>query len=153
MNPPLRGQADRAALVEGLLDGTIDAIATDHAPHAPEEKRVEFDCAPFGVVGLETVLGVALTRLVRPGTLPLMEALRRLSATPAAILGRAGGRLELGAPADLVLIDLERRWALYPATFASKPRHTPLFRWGLYGEAMRHTVARVNNNSELPVEV
>src|SRR5437879_5950098 len=73
MNPPLRGQADRAALVEGFLDGTIDAIATDHAPHAPEEKRVEFDCAPFGVVGLETVLGVILTRLVRPGTLPLLE--------------------------------------------------------------------------------
>src|SRR2546428_6244771 len=126
MNPPLRGQADRAALVEGLLDGTIDAIATDHAPHAPEEKRVEFDCAPFGVVGLETALGVVLTRLVQPGTLPLKEALRRLSTTPAAILGRAGGRLELGAPADLVLIDLERRWTVDSATVTSKSRHPPV---------------------------
>src|SRR5207249_2838456 len=95
MNPPLRGQADRAALVEGLLDGTIDAIATDHAPHTPEEKRVEFDSAPFGVVGLETALSVLLTRLVRPGLLSLVEVLRRLSTTPAAILGLAGGRLEL----------------------------------------------------------
>src|SRR5207247_7984435 len=98
MNPPLRGEADRAALVEGLLDGTIDAIATDHAPHTPEEKRVEFDSAPFGVVGLETALSVLLTRLVRPGLLSLMEVLRRLSTTPAAILGLAGGMLELDAP-------------------------------------------------------
>ena len=152
MNPPLRGQADRAALVEGLLDGTIDAIATDHAPHAPEEKRVEFDCAPFGVVGLETALGVVLTRLVRPGTLPLMEALRRLSATPAAILGRAGGRLELGAPADLVLIDLERRWTVDPATFASKSRNTPFAGWELQGKAVMTIVGGEIKYSELPVE-
>src|SRR3989441_2207161 len=153
MNPPLRGQADRAALIEGLLDGTIDAIATDHAPHAPEEKRVEFDCAPFGVVGLETALGVVLTRLVQPGTLPLMEALRRLSTTPAAILGRAGGRLELGAPADLVLIDLERRWAVDPATFASKSRNTPFGGWELQGKAVVTIVGGEIKYSDLPVEV
>src|SRR3989441_4417577 len=150
MNPPLRGQADRAALVEGFLDGTIDAIATDHAPHAPEEKRVEFDCAPFGVVGLETALGVVLTRLVRSGTLPLMEALRRLSATPAAILGRAGGRLELGAPADLVLIDLERPWTVDPGTFVSKSRNTPFAGWELQGEAVMTIVGGEIKYSELP---
>src|SRR3989441_3537777 len=153
MNPPLRGQADRAALIEGLLDGTIDAIATDHAPHAPEEKRVEVDCAPFGVVGLETALGAVLTRLVRPGTLPLMEALRRLSATPTAILGRAGGRLELGAPADLVLIDLERRWTVDPATFASKSRNTPFAGWDLQGKAVMTIVGGEIKYSELPIEV
>src|SRR2546427_285753 len=152
-NPPLRGQADRAALVEGVLVGTIDAIATDHAPHAPEEKRVEFDCAPFGVVGLETVLGVILTRLVQPGTLPLLEALRRLSASPAAILGRAGGRLELGAPADLVLIDLERRWTVDPATFVSKSRNTPFAGWELQGKAVMTIVGGEIKYSDLPVEV
>jgi len=152
MNPPLRGQADRAALVEGLLDGTIDAIATDHAPHTPEEKRVEFDSAPFGVVGLETALSVLLTRLVRPGLLSLMEVLRRLSTTPAAILGLAGGRLELDAPADLVLIDLDRRWTVDPAVFASKSRNTPFAGWELQGKAVMTIVGGEIKYSELPVE-
>ncbi|HTE04030.1 MAG TPA: dihydroorotase [bacterium] len=152
MNPPLRGQADRAALVEGLLDGTIDAIATDHAPHTPEEKRVEFDSAPFGVVGLETALSVLLTRLVRPGLLSLMEVLRRLSTTPAAILGLAGGRLELDAPADLVLIDLDRRWTVDPAVFASKSRNTPFAGWELQGKAVMTIVGGEIKYSELVVE-
>jgi len=152
MNPPLRGQADRAALVEGLLDGTIDAIATDHAPHTPEEKRVEFDSAPFGVVGLETALSVLLTRLVRPGLLSLMEVLRRLSTTPAAILGLAGGRLELDAPGDLVLIDLDRRWTVDPAMFASKSRNTPFAGWELQGKAVMTIVGGEIKYSELPVE-
>ena len=152
MNPPLRGQADRAVLVEGLLDGTIDAIATDHAPHTPEEKRVEFDSAPFGVVGLETALSVLLTRLVRPGLLSLGEVLRRLSTTPAAILGLAGGRLEIDAPADLVLIDLDRRWTVDPAVFASKSRNTPFAGWELQGKAVMTIVGGEIKYSELPVE-
>lgn len=153
MNPPLRGQADRAALVEGLLDGTIDAIATDHAPHTPEEKRVEFDSAPFGVVGLETALSVLLTRLVRPGLLSLMEVLRRLSTTPAAILGLAGGRLELDAPGDLVLIDLDRRWTVDPAMFASKSRNTPFAGWELQGKAVMTIVGGEVKYSDVSVEV
>src|SRR3989475_1793496 len=152
MDPPLRGQADRAALVEGLLDGTIDAIATDHAPHTPEEKRVEFDSAPFGVVGLETALSVLLTRLVRPGLLSLGEVLRRLSTTPAAILGLAGGRLEIDAPADLVLIDLDRRWTVDPAVFASKSRNTPFAGWELQGKAVMTIVGGEIKYSRLPVE-
>ena len=153
MNPPLRGQADRAALVEGLLDGTIDAIATDHAPHTPEEKRVEFDSAPFGVVGLETALSVLLTRLVRPGLFSLMEVLRRLSTTPAAILGLAGGRLELDAPGDLVLIDPDRRWTVDPAMFASKSRNTPFAGWELQGKAVMTIVGGEVKYSDVSVEV
>src|SRR5207247_10397829 len=113
------------ALVEGLVGAPIDAISTDHAPHTPEEKRVEFDSAPFGVVGLETALSVLLTRLVRPGLFSLMEVLRRLSTTPAAILGLAGGRLELDAPAGLGLSDLDRRWTVDPAASPPKSRNTP----------------------------
>lgn len=141
MNPPLRAAADRSALLEGLADGTIDVIATDHAPHAPEDKLVEFDQAPFGVVGLETALALVLTHLVRPGVLPLAEALRRMSTLPADILGLPGGRLEPGAPADVVLIDPDRAWTVDPASFASKSRNTPFAGWPLVGKPVLTIVA------------
>ncbi len=141
MKPPLRTEADRAALVEGLRDGTIDAIATDHAPHAREETMMEFDRVPFGVVGLETALGLVLTHLVRPGVLSLLAALRCLSSRPADILALPGGRIEVGAPADIVLIDLTRPWVVDPAAFASKSRNTPFGGWELVGKPVLTLVA------------
>ncbi len=149
MHPPLRADADRAALLEGLLDGTIDAVATDHAPHTPEDKLVEFDRAPAGVIGLETALGLMLTHLVRPGTLSLGAVLRRMSTSPAAILGIPGGRLQVGARADLILIDLDRRWTVDPSTFASKSRNTPFAGWDLQGKAVMTIVGGEVKHDEL----
>jgi len=152
MNPPLRGAEDLSALQEGLRDGTIDAIASDHAPHAVEEKLVEFERAPFGVIGLETTLGIVLTNLVGPGVLSLTDALRAMSTTPAAILGVPAGRLAVGEPADLVLIDLHRRWTVDPQTFASKSRNTPFAGWPLQGKAVLTLVGGEIKHSELAVE-
>jgi dihydroorotase len=149
MNPPLRTEADRSALLQGLRDGTIDAIATDHAPHAPEETMVEFDRVPFGVVGLETALGLVLTHLVRPGVLTLAAALQCLSARPAGILGLPGGRVEVGAPADLVLVDLNREWVVDPAAFASKSRNTPFGGWKLVGKPVMTLVAGEIKHNDL----
>ncbi len=153
MNPPLRGAEDVAALLDGLLDGTIDAIATDHAPHAVEEKQVEFERAPFGVIGLETALGVVLTALVAPGVLSLTQALRAMSTTPASILGVPGGRLAVGEPADLILIDLDRRWTVDAQTFASKSRNTPFGGWSMQGKAVLTLVGGEIKHSELALEV
>ncbi len=152
MNPPLRSAEDVAQLRAGLADGTIDAIATDHAPHAVEDKLVEFDAAPFGVVGLETALAVVLTTLVRPGVLSLSAALRAMSTSPAAILGLPGGRLAVGEPADLVLIDVDRSWTVDASRFASKSRNTPFQGWTVQGKAMVTIVAGEIKHSEVPVE-
>ena len=124
MAPPLRGQADVDACRAGLVDGTIDAIATDHAPHAVHEKDVEFTAAPPGVIGLETAVPVTLD-LVRARELSPLEWVRRLSTNPARILGRPGGSLAVGAPADLVSIDPDRRWVYDPAKGYSKSRNSP----------------------------
>src|SRR5207248_945198 len=104
MNPPLRGKRDAEAVLEELIDGTIDCIATDHAPHASGEKEGEFDRAAFGIVGLETAVGLLMDRLVRPGTLPLPTLVARLSRDPVRLLGLPGGSLAPGAPADLTLL-------------------------------------------------
>jgi dihydroorotase len=105
MNPPLREERDRVALLAALRDGTIEAIATDHAPHARHEKDVPFEAAPFGVTGLETAFAVLYTELVEPGLLPLATLLERLSGGPARIFGLDRPRLAVGAPANLVLLD------------------------------------------------
>lgn len=136
MNPPLRSAADVDALREALADGTIDAIATDHAPHTVEEKMVEFDQAPFGVVGLETAVGVVLTRLVGSGLIGLADAVRAMSTAPASILGIPGGTLAVGAPGDVTVLDLERTWTVDAAAFASKSRNTPFDGWALKGKAV-----------------
>jgi len=136
-----------------LADGTIDAVVTDHAPHTLEEKLVEFDRAPFGVVGLETALGVVMTHLVRPGVLSIEQALRRMSTQPAQILGIPGGRLEVGAPADLVVIDPDRRWTVRPEEFASRSRNTPFEGWNLEGKAVLTVVEGAIRHNELTVEV
>ncbi len=125
MNPPLRGEEDRAALKEGLRDGTIDVIATDHAPHPTERKEVELDQAPFGVIGLETSLSVCIAELVEPGVLDWSGLVRAMSSRAASILGWGGGRLEVGRPADLTLIDPSERETVRAESFASLSRNCP----------------------------
>ena len=124
MNPPLRTEEDRLALVEALVDGTIDAVATDHAPHAPCEKDVEFDRAPFGVIGLETAFASCYTHLVLPGTIKLSALVDRMSTSPAKILGQGGGSLAKGTAADLTLIDLAQKWTVSEATICSRSRNS-----------------------------
>ena len=125
LKPPLRTEADVAALREAVADGAIDCIATGHAPHTFTDKDVEFALAPFGVVGLETALGLVLTDLVGPGVISLDRAIDLLSTSPARILGLDAGTLAVGAPADMVLIDPNTEWKVTPAQFASKGRNTP----------------------------
>jgi dihydroorotase len=120
MNPPLRGEDDRTALLEALRDGTIAAIATDHAPHSPEEKDVPFEAAPFGVTGLETAFAALYTYLVQPGLLPLAVLLERMSAGPAAIYGLDRPRIAIGAPANLTLIDTNGSWRVKASEFRSR---------------------------------
>jgi dihydroorotase len=133
MNPPLRTKHDVEALLEGLADGTIDCIATDHAPHTLSDKEGEFDRAAFGVVGLETAVSVLLDRLVRPGRLPLSTLIARLSCDPARVLNLPGGSLTPGARADLTLLDLEAEVVVDPARFRSRGRNTPFAGWRLRG--------------------
>ncbi len=140
MNPPLRTEDDRAALIAALREGTIAAIATDHAPHAPEEKDAPFEAAPFGVTGLETSFAVLYTQLVQPGVLRLETLLERMSAGPAAIFGLERPRIAVGAPANLVLLDLNDRWRVKSANFKSKSQNSWLLGKRLYGK-VRVTVA------------
>ena len=125
MNPPLREQSDQDALVAGLLDGTIDCIATDHAPHSEIEKEKEFAFAPFGVVGLETSLAALITRLVTTDLMDLAAVVSLFTNRPAEILGLAAGRLEPGLPADLLLFDPEEKWIVAGRELASRSRNTP----------------------------
>lgn len=136
MNPPLRTPADRDAIVEGLLDGTIDAIATDHAPHAAHEKAQEFALAPFGVVGLETAFALSYTELVCTGRMSLSALVQKMSCQPARILGLPGGTLKPGAPADIALFDLKRKWTVRASEFRSKSRNTPFEGWGVTGKTV-----------------
>jgi dihydroorotase len=133
MNPPLRTKRDVEALLEGLLDGTIDCIATDHAPHALSEKEGEYVGAAFGVIGLETAVGVLLDRLVRPGHVPLATLVSRLSRDPARLLNLPGGSLAPGTPADVTILDSERELVIDPARFQSRSRNTPFGGWTITG--------------------
>jgi dihydroorotase len=135
VNPPLRGAGDVAALQEALADGTIDAVATDHAPHTSIEKKVEYDQAAFGVIGFETALALVL-KLVREGVLPLADAMARLTSGPASVLGLPGGTLSEGAPGDVTVIDLEKSWIVEPDRLRSKSRNTPFAGWKMIGKAM-----------------
>ena len=133
MNPPLREASDVEALIEALADGTVDAIATDHAPHHEDEKGVEFDAAPFGVVGLETAAAVVHDRLVVSGRLPLSRFVELFSSGPARAFGLPGGTLSAGSPADVTLFDPARRWTVEPSRFVSLGRSTPFAGWELIG--------------------
>jgi dihydroorotase len=135
VNPPLRQKEDVEALRQGLKDGTIDVIASDHAPHTPAEKARGWEEAPMGAIGLETTLGVVLTTLVHPGIISLSQAIERMSANPARILGITGGSLEAGKPADITIIDLDKKWVVDPHAFASQARNTPFAGWRLQGKA------------------
>jgi len=125
VNPPLRGEADVAALREAIADGTIDVIATDHAPHTAEEKDVEYDRAPFGMVGLETAVGLVWTELVDKGIISPARAVAMMTVNPAQILGLKPVLIEPGAVADLTVIDPELKEKVNPASFLSKGRNTP----------------------------
>jgi dihydroorotase len=136
MNPPLRTAEDRTALLDAVRDGTIAAIATDHAPHAPEEKDAPFESAPFGVVGLETAFSVLYTDLVEPGLLRLQTIIERLSAGPAAIFGLERPRIAVGAPANLTLIDPEATWRVKADEFRSRSANSWLLGRRLRGRIL-----------------
>ena len=136
MSPPLRTTADVEAILAGLADGTIDCIATDHAPHALEKKMLELDRAPFGILGLETAVGLSVTRLVVPGRLDWSRLVEAMSTLPAKILGINRGTLAVGAIADVTLIDPAMTWEVDASTFRSKSVNTPFHGWQLTGRAV-----------------
>ena len=133
MNPPLRTDEDVQALKQGLVDGTIDAIATDHAPHALQEKQLEFDTAPFGIVGFETALPLTL-RLVHEGVLSLEQALDKLTRSPAQLFHLPVGNLQPGSHADIVVFDPQEEWVVDPTKFFSKSQNTPFGGWTVRGK-------------------
>jgi dihydroorotase len=135
MAPPLRTQADVDALRAGVADGTIEAIATDHAPHHVDEKECEFEQAANGIVGLETALGLGL-KLVADGVLDVPSLIARLTIGPARLLGIPAGTLAVGAAADVAVVDPERRWKVAARGFKSKSRNTPFDGWDLVGKAV-----------------
>lgn len=132
MNPPLRTEDDRQAIIRGLADGTIDIIATDHAPHSKEEKERSITAAPSGIIGLETSLALGITSLVRPGHLTMLQLLEKMTVNPAKLYGLPSGRIEEGAPADLVLFDPEEKWT--PTEYVSMSSNSPFTGWELYGK-------------------
>jgi dihydroorotase len=141
MNPPLRSAADRDAMIEGILDGVVDAIATDHAPHAMHEKEVEFELAPNGIIGLETALGLCLRWLHREWKMPLGRVLSLLSAQPAVLLGLKGrGTLVVGSFADVVVFDPKVEWTYRATESQSKAKNTPFDGWTMQGK-VRWTVS------------
>jgi len=133
MNPPLREAADREAMLEGIADGSVDAIATDHAPHHADEKMVEFDRAPFGIVGLETAVPIVFDRLVHTGRITLSRMIELLSVNPARILGVPGGSLADGSPADVTILDPDRPVTVQAATLRSRSKNTPYDGWQFRG--------------------
>ncbi|MFM7251183.1 MAG: dihydroorotase [Planctomycetaceae bacterium] len=141
MSPPLRTAADVEAIIAGLADGTIDCIATDHAPHAREKKMLELDRAPFGITGLETAVGLAVTRLVVPGHVGWPRLVEAMSTLPARILGLDRGTLRPGSPADVTIIDPERTWTVDVAASHSKSVNCPFHGWSLTGRAAATIVA------------
>jgi len=140
MNPPLREEGDVEAVRQGLKDGTIDVIATDHAPHAYDAKEREFDDAPNGIIGLETALALGITELVGGGLLTLPELIERMTAKPARAFNLPGGTLTKGSVADVVVFDPERSWTVDPASFQSKSRNTPFAGRALRGRVVRTIV-------------
>jgi dihydroorotase len=143
MNPPLRERSDTEALAAGLADGAVDAIATDHAPHHEDEKSVDFDTAPFGIVGLETAASLVYDRLVLPGKLSLSRFAALFSAGPAKAFRLPGGTLAAGSPADVTLFDPKKTWTVDPTRFLSLSRNTPFAGWRLTGAPVATIVGGV----------
>ncbi len=136
MNPPLRDERDMGALRHAVKSGLVDAIASDHAPHTEEEKDQEFDLAPFGIIGLETSLGLMCTHLLHTGIVSLMDLVRLMSTNPAAILRIPAGTLKAGAPADVTIFDPDREWTVDESSFKSRSRNTPFSGWKLKGRVV-----------------
>jgi dihydroorotase len=136
MKPPLRGESDMTGLRQAIKAGLVDAVASDHAPHSSEEKDQEFNLAPFGIIGLETSLGLACTHLYHEGVVTLPTLVRLMSTNPATILGIAAGTLAAGAPADVTIFDPDAQWEVDPTLFCSKSRNTPFSGWKLKGQAV-----------------
>jgi dihydroorotase len=151
MNPPLRTWSDVEAVISGMKDGTIEVIATDHAPHAPEKKMRELDQAPFGIIGLETLIPITVHSLIQPGHLTWPAVIRMLTINPAQLLRIDKGSLRPGADADVTIIDPEARWTIDPARFHSRSRNTPYGGWDVRGRAhsvivggeIRHTLGGI----------
>src|SRR5256885_2129918 len=144
MNPPLRSSADREALLVALADGTVDAIATDHAPHAPHEKIIEFERALFGITGLETALGIAITRLHREQKIPLARIVELFTAGPARVVDLRGrGTLARGSYADVTIFDLKKHWTFDASKSLSKSRNTPFDGWQFTGKIVATIVGGV----------
>ena len=136
MNPPLRTQADVQGVIEGLRDGTLDCVATDHAPHAAYEKDREFMIAPFGIHGLETSLALGITYLVKPGHLSLVQLVEKMATMPARILNLPGGTLGVGSSADVTVFSTETSWTVNADSFVSKGKNTPFGGWNLTGRTV-----------------
>ena len=151
MNPPLREAADRDAMLKGLADGSVDVIATDHAPHHADEKHVEFDHAPFGITGLETAVPLALDRLVHVGVVSLSRLVELMSVNPARILRVTGGSLAVGTPADITILAPDLPVTVSAARMRSKSRNTPFDGWKLRGGVAATIVSgrTVYRNEEL----
>src|SRR5690606_16167035 len=143
MNPPLRSAADREAVRQGVVDGTLDVIATDHAPHHYDEKEQAFEDAPNGIVGLETALGLSLTELVHTGLIDLPTLVERMSCAPARAFSLPGGTLKPGSPGDVTLFDADAEWEVDPARFLSLSRNTPFTGRTLRGRPVRTIVEGV----------
>lgn len=139
VNPPVREEKDKNAIIAGLKDGTLDCIVTDHAPHSLKDKQVEYNLAAFGISGIETSFALSYTYLVKSGVMSLCELMDRMSSSPAKILGLEGGVIEEGAPADLVIADLAEKYVIDPAKFLSKGKNTPFKGFEVYG-AIKYTL-------------
>ena len=139
VNPPIREEIDKQAILEGLKDGTIDCIVTDHAPHHADDKNVEYNLAAFGISGIETSFGFAITNLYKTGLLSLPEIADRMSGAPARILGLDGGEIKEGGVADIMIADLDEKWVIEPEKFVSKGKNNPFGGYELYG-AVKYTI-------------
>ena len=140
VNPPLKSEVDVKAIIKGLKDGTIDVIATDHAPHNVEEKNIEFNSAAFGLVGLETALALVITKLINVKALTLKQALKKLTIAPAKILGLNKGTLKPGSDADVIVVDPKAEWIVDSKQFVSRSRNTPFNGWKLNGKVVHSIV-------------
>src|SRR2546430_14367595 len=136
MTPPLRSAKDRAAILEGIVDGTLEVLCSDHAPHCDYEKEVEFDYAPFGITGLETELALSLMQLYHAKRLALPDLIAKFTVAPARLLGLEKGTLSAGADADVTVLDPDRQWAFYKGASASKSWNRPFHGWALRGKAV-----------------
>jgi dihydroorotase len=136
MNPPLRSARDREAILEGLADGTIEILCSDHAPHCDYEKEVEFDYAPFGITGLETELALSLMQLVHTKRISLVDMIAKFTINPARLLNLAKGTLSVGADADVTVFDVDAEWIYQRENSASKSKNNPFFGWKLKGKTV-----------------